>query len=153
MSYWTFQFLFHFSNLIYYSLFWINHSYWCVVSQQWCCNLLCLVFLPYLTSVSVSCRVTTNLEETLLLSVCSGHDATSLWADLSSRLICSPQTLSPGVHTTANYQSAAPVVAVLLHQCLYLRVHIWACMRVRGSKCVHVSVICCVCDLRGKQSY
>lgn len=62
------------------------------------------------------CCAATNFEETLLLPVCSGHDATSLWINLSSQR---PQTLSPGIQSCNDYhQRAAVVVAVLLHHCL-----------------------------------
>lgn len=92
-------------------------------SQKWWCNLLSglIRLLPDVLGLSDLyvnyCCAATNFEETLLLPVCSGHDATSLWINPSSQR---PQTLSAGIQSCNDYhQRAAVVVAVLLHHCLW----------------------------------
>lgn len=103
-----------------------THSYRWIVSET-CCLAWFHSGDPFRLT-SASCCIRTNFEETPLLSVFLGRDAASACASLPSHLQSTNAFSRHLHHSYSNYhQGAAPVVAVLLHQCLCLCV----CARIK----------------------
>lgn len=122
-----------------------------------------------LSSYLASVRRPAALQQTLKkhfcclsvhLSVCAGRGATSL---CTKPLICSPQTFSPGIHTTATVVIIRVLLQLLLFCCISVCVSVCTFVFVSASvytdqrlcKCPWVLfffklfVGMCTCDFRG----